>query len=813
MFSIRAGLWGLAVAGLVAATAPAATASSAALSEAAGAPRVWEVEPSSVTEVGYVLKKGQTVTVETTGLSSGADPVLHLLDRNGRQVAMDDDSGPGQAARLTYTAPLRAPYYVVLRAASSATAGSATLVTTRGKFRSERPVTFSRWSPTYLASLRGGEKITSVPLPGVKSTAHRLYLLGRDGRTIERRDVGAAGAELVLDAPLGSRSVVLASASTTSTTTERARLVRNDAALYAADADGDGLGRELEAALGTCARRTDTVPGVDCASVADLRDSDGDGISDGLETVGGTVTRDGVSERLLLPRWGANPRHKDLFVEVDFMRRTKQENDDDTELRMLASVARKFADQYGDALTTSPSARAAHAASLRNPDGKTGIAVHLDTGQEPETADDATIYGDWGGYSAVDAIQVDGSYVGVTASNAWKTAMKPTRRGIFRYALGYGTGGGQTGFGLTASYNFNSSFVAPHETGHSLGLGHGGLLGAEPDVNCKPNYPSLMNYAFDSGEAGFADGSTTDGPALNNAALKESGVAKGASAGFFDRLESVYGYDVDRAGGHVDWNRDGEFAPVGTTVRAYANLALGGGGCEFTRWNKVRIPYTYTYLPPALARLDGKLQMIYPWGGDLKYADSDSTWNCPKPTPGDCAGGTWSRGKPLALPTDAAAADAVTVRTAGKEEMLIVANGLDGSLWQRSLIAENGSIRRTPWQKLAGSASRGGPSLALGSGGTVYLAYTDPGGEYRVQRRTRHGEWKVPQPFVAANGDTLARPADSRFSPAVVEATLAGKRRIYALLADESDRLDLWRLDPLRAAGRTPTCSTRIRVR
>src|SRR4029078_5511463 len=34
-----------------------------------------------------------------------------------------------------------------------------------------------------------------------------------------------------------------------------------------------------------------------------------------------------------------------------------------------------------------------------------------------------------------------------------------------------------------------------HELGHSLGLGHGGSDG----VNYKPNYLSVMNYAFDPG--------------------------------------------------------------------------------------------------------------------------------------------------------------------------------------------------------------------------------------------------------------------------------------------------------------------------
>ena len=40
-------------------------------------------------------------------------------------------------------------------------------------------------------------------------------------------------------------------------------------------------------------------------------------------------------------------------------------------------------------------------------------------------------------------------------------------------------------------FDYYSRFV--HELGHGLSLGHGGTNG----TNCKPNYPSLMNYAFD----------------------------------------------------------------------------------------------------------------------------------------------------------------------------------------------------------------------------------------------------------------------------------------------------------------------------
>jgi hypothetical protein len=41
----------------------------------------------------------------------------------------------------------------------------------------------------------------------------------------------------------------------------------------------------------------------------------------------------------------------------------------------------------------------------------------------------------------------------------------------------------------------NRSLVMPYLLGHSLGLSHGGTPGGR-DNNYKPNYPSIMNYAF-----------------------------------------------------------------------------------------------------------------------------------------------------------------------------------------------------------------------------------------------------------------------------------------------------------------------------
>ena len=53
--------------------------------------------------------------------------------------------------------------------------------------------------------------------------------------------------------------------------------------------------------------------------------------------------------------------------------------------------------------------------SCRNPDGLPGITTHLDTGVALETPADSTVYGDWGGFNAVNAKKVGDDYAGVKA--------------------------------------------------------------------------------------------------------------------------------------------------------------------------------------------------------------------------------------------------------------------------------------------------------------------------------------------------------------------------------------------------------------
>jgi hypothetical protein len=125
----------------------------------------------------------------------------------------------------------------------------------------------------------------------------------------------------------------------------------------AADTDGDGLDDARELELGTDPTAADT----DDDRLADARelvvgtdplaaDSDGDGLLDGWERRG--ETPDGVA----LP--GADPLAKDVYVQVDYARSAERPGD-----ASLGAVA----DEFG-------------AMPVENPDGSTGIAVHVRDG-------------------------------------------------------------------------------------------------------------------------------------------------------------------------------------------------------------------------------------------------------------------------------------------------------------------------------------------------------------------------------------------------------------------------------------------------
>jgi hypothetical protein len=273
---------------------------------------------------------------------------------------------------------------------------------------------------------------------------------------------------------------------------------------FATTEDGANLGQGLELLVAGCGA-----------------DTDGDGLFDLWEEEGYDADRDGTVD-VDLPAMGADPQRRDLFVHVDWMQRTA-----------LIPCVRFFCPTILDS-SHAPSTRALRAvieafseAPTENPDGSTGISLHIDAG--PLTPDESGIAGGLrlGGPLPVHVDQlatpVAGSETGAVDISPFTEIrsehLPPGRSPIFTYALyghdvagftGLATGRPSDGFMLADSARSSvphESLAFMHELGHTLGLGHGG----GDDVNGKPNYLSIMNYAFENGD-GLA---TEGGPVLD----------------------------------------------------------------------------------------------------------------------------------------------------------------------------------------------------------------------------------------------------------------------------------------------------------
>jgi hypothetical protein len=227
-------------------------------------------------------------------------------------------------------------------------------------------------------------------------------------------------------------------------------------------------------------------------------DTDGDALPDEWETEGVDVDGNGTID-LDLPGMGADPRHKDVFVELDFM----------PPHRLALAASAMLADAFADA-------------PVANPDGTPGIALHLDNGADsvmnPRTG--AT----WGSRSRQNSL-VHQNVLGTVAGDEYDwsafdalraTSFEAARRTVFRYAISahghdgrvsgvaraipssdllvtLGAGCAHLNGGADCTLDAGAQAgTLMHELGHTLGLRHGG----GDDLLNKPNHLSVMNYSF-----------------------------------------------------------------------------------------------------------------------------------------------------------------------------------------------------------------------------------------------------------------------------------------------------------------------------
>jgi hypothetical protein len=236
------------------------------------------------------------------------------------------------------------------------------------------------------------------------------------------------------------------------------------------DSDGDRLPDSAETNTGVFVGPSNT------GTSPNNPDTDGDGIPDGDEVLGTTAG-------LNLPGMGLNPLRKNILLEYDWF------ND---ALDFCGQHSHRPNQALLDRVTT-----AFANAPVPNPNGTTGITLIHDFGQG----------GLFTGGNLINDADGIVDYLD-TEYRAYKTAnLAANRLGYFHYVLmphRYGdsmnNSSGLANFNsddMIVSLNCSNSDVnvgntIMHELGHNLGLHHGGFEG----TNFKPNYNSVMNYAY-----------------------------------------------------------------------------------------------------------------------------------------------------------------------------------------------------------------------------------------------------------------------------------------------------------------------------
>ena len=304
-----------------------------------------------------------------------------------------------------------------------------------------------------------------------------------------------------------------------------------------------------------------------------FRDRDGDGLLDDWEELGVDVGGDGTLD-LDLAALGARSDHKDLFVEIDWMRAAGH-------WHLPSAIARQ---QVVDAFDDAP---------VDNPDGSTGVRLHLRTSDSLAEAPDNVPLEDMVGLQRIKRALFGDARDRERGAEQRLAA----RRLAFRYLLmaHHQTDVGSSGLAERPGDDFIATLGAftdqvgtvdeqagtlMHELGHTLGLRHGGL----DSVNCKPNYLSVMSYTFQFPD--LVPGRPLDYgyalPTLVELILDENVGIDGPAGSMtvFGPPQSVAGgpFRLVRApgSGPIDWDQDGD--PTETGVARNINN-LGFGGC------------------------------------------------------------------------------------------------------------------------------------------------------------------------------------------------------------------------------------------
>lgn len=235
-------------------------------------------------------------------------------------------------------------------------------------------------------------------------------------------------------------------------------------------------------------------------------DSDGDGLWDDWEQFGVDFDGDGIID-VNLPALGASKLKKDVFVRLDYM---------DCSVPGGDCAAGDLHSHQPKAAAIAAVVAAFAAAPVSNPDGTTGINLHIEMGTALRHQSTLVIPNT----CLTSGVPMGNFDVEKAASFGINNPKRFTHHyGIFAHLQDSSgrtgcaerpgndllvTLGGLPGAGDRDGDGTNDASVGTvmeqagsfmHELGHNLGLKHGG----GDDVNYKPNYLSVMSYSFQLG--------------------------------------------------------------------------------------------------------------------------------------------------------------------------------------------------------------------------------------------------------------------------------------------------------------------------
>ncbi|NMC68769.1 MAG: hypothetical protein GYA57_01730 [Myxococcales bacterium] len=569
-----------------------------------------DVPVEEISVLGIPLRGGVTYTFRTEGLEGmSPDTVMHVFRRDGVWMGSNDEcSDPAAGLHgscVTVTPRFGGWYNVVVHAYDGWMRSTGSVVVTGSdgtvrRYDNQRFGGTSFRSPdTEVGWTAGDEIVTVAPLEGPEAAVCLALVVpsaAGDRNAVEVAGVDVqggwmGGCRVRLDRASdereeGTRWLVVGAAPGKGQ--GRLNVYVND---RLNDHDGDTLGDDLERQARTCPGRPLYAACSSPFAVPNGMDTDGDGLHDDWELLGRPPS-------LPLPRWGADPRHKDAFIEVDNL----------ADARMLTTA---------DAEAIAAIYAAGPADKLRNPDLRDGIALHFDLGVggcRPVIGgwSCTTTWGDWGGHSVI------------PAGTSWETVYDDPvyfadgRRGVFSQAIASrGTGGGRCCHGHSMVFGSSAPGGATldalaHEWGHLVGFQHGGGDAVQGSLNCKPNYESLMNYAF-GGVRKFSEGTR---PPLNAVDLVErTGV--GPDPSYMTGI-----WDIASDGDAIDWNRDWVVDLGGRHQYGYP-MWVPGKSCGSLEYHRqiVEDAEAYPDKSPSVVAFDDKIWVFY-WrndGDDLGY--------------------------------------------------------------------------------------------------------------------------------------------------------------------------------------------------